>query len=103
MVLNFLRFVSAWTSRTPHLGSCNTSRVEGAHAYLKSYIEASNLDIDRVFLRVNAALCNQFVQLDTHKANDRLRDNTYFRNRRIFNSVVSKISKFALNKVRQQF
>jgi len=35
------RFIKAWTNKITHLGNTSTSRGEGAHARLKSYLQVS--------------------------------------------------------------
>ncbi|CEP12967.1 hypothetical protein [Parasitella parasitica] len=79
------KFVSAWTKIVTHLGSSNTFRVEGAYAYVKSYIQASNLDIDKVFTRIDAAIKDQRSKLDTTESKDRIGiKRSYFRQHALF-------------------
>lgn len=97
------RFVTAWTKNVQHYGSCNTSRVEGAHAFIKSYIQRSNLDLDKVFLRMDAALKIQNDHLAAVEASGRIATTTSLRNFRIFNSVVANVSEFALKMAKKQY
>jgi hypothetical protein len=39
-------FISAWADRYLHLGNKATSRVEGAHATLKKYLQSSTGDLE---------------------------------------------------------
>jgi hypothetical protein len=59
------KFVAAWVDDSLHLGQKNTSRVEGAHATLKKYIETSVADLYTGLSHVRQAISAQVKALWT--------------------------------------
>jgi hypothetical protein len=59
------KFVSVWADRVLHLGSKNTSRVEGANAVLKLYLNSSVSDLSTLHLKFWLAIKNQHDELRT--------------------------------------
>nr|CCA18090.1 Pc21g00130 putative [Albugo laibachii Nc14] len=53
------RFVNAWTSKYRHFGNKATSRVEGAHAYIKKFLQVSTGDLLSVLSKLTVALVHQ--------------------------------------------
>jgi hypothetical protein len=59
----------------------NTSRGEGANAYIKRYIKVSNADIDTVFKRIDESFTNLFDKYEVQVSQARLRRPTDLRNK----------------------
>ena len=53
------RFVNDWTSMYLHFGNKATSRVEGAHACLKTFLQVSTGDLLLVLSKLNLAIEHQ--------------------------------------------
>ena len=60
--------VLAWTNRALHLGLTTTSRVEGAHSALKTYLQVSTGDLHAVVGRIELLIDNQTVEARAAKA-----------------------------------
>jgi hypothetical protein len=65
--------VLAWTKTHPHLGNSATSRVEGAHATIKKYIQTSTADILQVFEQLKLSIDKQVQALELERATDKTR------------------------------
>jgi hypothetical protein len=74
------RFVKAWADTCLHLGCRTTSRVEGAHSALKSYIQVSTGDLFSVQQKMNLAIENQMNRLDSLQASSKTRIPLHVRN-----------------------
>jgi hypothetical protein len=59
------RFLYCYTNTYMHIGSTSTSRVEGNHSVLKSYISISKLNLLEVFKRISLMLSNQAKELNS--------------------------------------
>ncbi|KAI8895730.1 hypothetical protein BC833DRAFT_600136 [Globomyces pollinis-pini] len=62
------KFLSCYVDQYLHLGSSSTSRIEGNHDVLKTYLQSGNLDLITVFERLGNILDNQKVEV--HKENE---------------------------------
>jgi hypothetical protein len=70
------RLVAAWTNQYLHFGVRTTSRVEGAHAYIKRYLGGSKSkgDLLSSWLHIEAAVINQIIAISIRT--NQQRDNT---------------------------
>ena len=66
------KIVRYWTNQYLHLGNSSTSRVEGSHAFLKKYIQASTGDILTVWGRIRHAIRTQLDTLVYEVKHDQL-------------------------------
>ena len=57
------KLVHAWVNQSMHFGNTVTSRVEGIHALLKSYLRRSTFDLFDTWKAINLALQNQLAKL----------------------------------------
>ena len=57
------KLVRAWVDQSNHFGNTSTSRVEGIHALLKSYLRRSTLDLFDSWKTIQSALDNQLAEL----------------------------------------
>ena len=57
------KLVYAWVNQSMHFGNTATSRVEGIHALLKSYLRRSTFDLFDTWKAINLALQNQLAEL----------------------------------------
>jgi hypothetical protein len=64
------RLVEAWTNQHLHFGIRVTSRVEGAHAYIKRYLggKKTKRDLYSSWLLIEAAIINQVTAISTRTA-----------------------------------
>ena len=67
------RLVYAWVDQSAHFGNTATSRVEGMHALLKSYLKRSTLDLFDAWKSIRLALLNQLAELHAGQAKQQLR------------------------------
>jgi len=57
------KLVRAWVDQSAHFGNTATSRVEGIHALLKSYLRRSTFDLFDAWKAIQLALQNQLSEL----------------------------------------
>jgi hypothetical protein len=96
------KFVSVWADRVLHLGSKNTSRVEGANAVLKLYLNSSVSDLSTLHLKFRLAIKNQHEELRTLELAEK---NTilHFSRNEIFHQLAGKITHFALKRIYESY
>ena len=95
------RFVRAWADRYLHLGNRATSRVEGAHAMIKKYLQVSIGDLHTVHAKMLLALNNQHVELVASFASERIR--VLHSWTPVIDDLRTRISSFAFRKLHEQF
>ena len=95
------RFVNAWTSRYLHFGNKATSRVEGAHAYVKHFLQVSTGDLLSVLSKLTLAIEHQLRTEETHRSRDKLLYLTGLPS--TFTPVSGILSAFALKRCLGQF
>lgn len=89
------RFLRCYTNQTLHFGETTSSRVEGAHAYLKRFIRWSTGDLLTVMMAIRTAVAtrhivvNQSIMEDRQKVPERLAT-------ALFRSVIGWIAPKAL-------
>jgi MULE transposase domain len=91
-------FIKYWTNDAMHFGSTVTSRVEGAHSQLKSYLNVSTGDLLDVKQKILLVVKKQHLEISASIENDKIRVNHELRIP-FFSDVVGKISTFILKKV----
>ena len=67
------KLVKAWVDQHLHFRSVVTSRVEGIHALLKSYLKKSTLDLFEAWRAMKQALLNQLAELRYNQAKQQMR------------------------------
>ncbi|RJE17447.1 transposable element tc3 transposase, partial [Aspergillus sclerotialis] len=67
------KLVKAWVDQSTHFGNTATSRVEGIHALLKSYLRRSTFDLFEAWKAIQLALLNQLSELKSNQAKQQLR------------------------------
>jgi len=85
-----------------HLGQTSTSRVEGNHHVIKSYVLTSRMDLFGVFGKIGLLLENQAVDI----GNEINRQSIIVNNRHrldVFQNLIYKVSQYALNMLYEQF
>lgn len=85
-----------------HFGNTVTSRVEGIHALLKSYLKTSNLNLFDVWRAIKHAVENQLSEIQSKQARQQTRKQTIHANSGLFNALHSWISHEAIKKVEEQ-
>ena len=66
------RFVNAWTSRYLRFGNKATSRVKGAHAYVKTFLQVSTGDLMSVLSKLTLGIDHQVRTEETRRSRDKL-------------------------------
>ncbi|CAG8458404.1 9522_t:CDS:2 [Cetraspora pellucida] len=84
-------------------GTTVTSRVEGAHATIKTYLHTSAGDLRNVRIKLSLAVNNQKQELDTKISSEKIRFPTFVQNNSLYANIKNKISNFALKKVDEQY
>jgi hypothetical protein len=95
------QFVVAWAGGYPHLRNLNTSRVESAHAYLKTFVTNSTGDLLSVFNSLSNAIDHQIRSVHESVARDTIK--TLVRVPKCFTLLLGKISSFALTECITQY
>ena len=67
------KLVRAWVDQSAHFGNTATSRVEGIHALLKSYLRRSTFDLFEAWKAISLALQNQLAELQARQAKQQIR------------------------------
>jgi hypothetical protein len=87
-------FVKAWTLNYPHFGSKTSSRAEGAHAFIKKFLQVSTGDLLTVFNKLKIALDHQIKAEMDRRSKETMHHLLTLPE--IFTPVSGKISLFAL-------
>lgn len=96
------KFISAWADCYLHLGSRNTSRVEGANAVLKMYLNNSSVgDLQTVHDKFTIAIRNQKIELEIQQGKER-NQSLHLAKKKIFTELDGKITHFALKEIQKQ-
>lgn len=95
------KVVKAWVDHTPHFGHIVTSRIEGSHAKLKSYLGTSTADLKGVYDKIVLYWTAQHSDYITNLALSRTRTPHQFQTP-IFSALIGKIHPYALHKVSDQ-
>ncbi|KAL9564111.1 hypothetical protein ACKAV7_011761 [Fusarium commune] len=96
------KLVKAWVDQHMHFGNAVTSRVEGIHARLKSYLKRSNFDLFDVWRTIKQAVENQLAELQSTQARQQTRKPTQHLGGGLFSALHGWISHEAMKKVEEQ-
>lgn len=67
------RFVKAWVNQHLHFDNYVTSRVEGIHNMIKTYMKTSQLDLFQAWRSIKLVLLNQLTELEANQAKQQIR------------------------------
>ncbi len=95
------RFVACYIDEFPHFGSISTSRVEGNHDVIKSYLRVSTLHLLTLMKRLGLMLANQRVELNVAIKKQRVHKAHRF-GHSYFKDLIYKVSNFVMDKLLQQ-
>ncbi|CAJ0635060.1 8268_t:CDS:2, partial [Entrophospora sp. SA101] len=95
-------FISAWVDHYLHLGNKATSRVEGAHATLKKYLQSSRGDLESVHRKIILEVESQAKEIRAMISSERLKVQHVYRIA-LFEPLLSRVSVFALKKIRDEW
>jgi hypothetical protein len=95
------KIIRCWTNQYLHLSNSSTSRVEGSHAFLKKYIQASTGDILTVWGRIRHAIHQQIGSLIYEVKYDQL-NSLIFCQSFLYSQINQKASHYAINHVHNQ-
>lgn len=95
------KFVTAWIDHFFHLGNTTTSRIEGAHAVLKGYLQVSTGDLYAATGRLKLALENQHKNISAMISSERLRV-PHDLHLPMFSGLINRVSHFALRKMKNE-
>ncbi len=95
------RFVACYIDEFPHFGSASTSRVEGNHHVIKSYLRVSTFHLLTLMKRLGFMLANQRVELNAAIEKQRVHKAHRF-GHNCFKDLIYKVFDFALDKLLQQ-
>ena len=91
----------AWVDQLAHFGNTATSRVEGIHALLKSYLRRSTFDLFEAWKAINLALQNQLSELKARQAKQQIRTPLELSGA-LYGAVRGWVSHEAMRKVEEQ-
>ena len=95
------KLVAAWVDQQAHFGNTATSRVEGIHALLKSYLRRSTFDLFEAWKAIRLALNNQLSELQSNQAKQQIRTPLEL-DRALYRAIQGWVSHEALRKVEEQ-
>jgi hypothetical protein len=96
------KFVSAWVDTYLHLGSKNTSRVEGANNVIKLYLNRSSVgDLQTVHEKFTLAVINQKRELEILQLSEGQKS-PIFAKQKLYTNLNGKVTHFALRLIHQQ-
>jgi hypothetical protein len=92
------KFVACFVDEFPHFGNANTSRVEGNHHVIKSYLCVSTFHLLTLTKRLGLMLANERVELNAaiEKQKQHL---AHCFNHHCFKNLIYNVSDFALGKL----
>jgi hypothetical protein len=93
--------VRAWVDQHLHLGNRATSRVEGAHSILKSYLQVSTGDLKAVYDKITLLLKKRFAEFEAAVDSNKMRIPHTARDP-FYAPLVRQISSYALGKLWDQ-
>lgn len=93
-------FMTPWVGHHLHFGNVNTSRIEGSHAYIKSYFHVSNLDLLNVFEGLGKAIDTQIHHVHSKMAEQAMK--SLIGAPKCFYWLLGKISHHALSLAKTQ-
>lgn len=85
-----------------HFGNTVTSRVEGIHALLKSYLKSSKFNLFDVWRTIKHTIENQLSELQSTQARQQTRKPTKHTHSGLFNGIHGWVSHKAMKKVEMQ-
>jgi hypothetical protein len=92
------KFVACFVDEFPHFGNASTSRVEGNHHVIKSYLRVSTLHLLTLTKQLGFMLANQCVELNA--AIEKQKQHLAHRfNHHYFKNLIYNVSDFALGKL----
>ena len=85
-----------------HFGTTSTSRVEGNHHTIKSYLQLEKLDLLQVIKKLHLMLSNQKAEITKGIENEKI---IFSHSHRIdcFKNLIFKVSQYALEKILHQY
>ncbi|CAG8808909.1 23331_t:CDS:2, partial [Cetraspora pellucida] len=86
-----------------HLGTTTTSRIEGSHATLKSYLQMSTEDLHHVHTKISLAVTNQRKEFDAMIMSEHIRVPVFATNNSFYANIKAKVSSFTLKKINKQY
>jgi hypothetical protein len=92
------RFVAYYIDEFPHFGSASTTRVEGNHHIIKSYLLVGTLHLMTLTKRLGLMLANQHVELNVAIEKQRVHKAHQF-DHNYFKDLIYKVSNFNLDKL----
>ncbi|KAF6523203.1 hypothetical protein HZS61_014731 [Fusarium oxysporum f. sp. conglutinans] len=95
------RIIKAWVDKYLHFGNVATSRAEGIHSLIKSYIKTSTFDLFDSWQAMRHAVTNQLKELNHIRASQQIRTPLDISGG-MFEAVQGWVSHQALRKVQQQ-
>lgn len=95
------KFVSAWLDGVRHYGHISSSRVEGAHAVLKRWIEVSTGNLLVVHTTIEQACSDQLAAIRQQVAYDRSRADLGYGS--VFAPTMGKISVHVLKSAHKEY
>src|SRR3954454_16536337 len=95
-------FIRCYADQHYHFGNRATSRIEGGHSILKTYLQTSTRDLKMVLEKIELLLLNQHTQHEAAigQAQDRTPQRLMIP---IFAELIGQVTPFALLKVLQQY
>jgi hypothetical protein len=95
------KLIKCWTDKALHLGHRVTSRVEGAHSVLKSYLQVATGDLKLVLDNIERLLLAQQTELDASLGEAKLRPGHDLQIP-LLSEVLGHTTPYALRKITQQ-
>ncbi|CAG8702825.1 5351_t:CDS:2, partial [Ambispora leptoticha] len=100
---NYTNKPNAWTNKFLHLGTTVTSRVEGAHSTIKTYLRTSAGDLRDVRIKISLAVENQKKEVDTMAASEKIRFPIFVQSNSLYANIKGRVSTFSLKKIEEQY
>ena len=93
--------VRAWVDQHLYFGNRATSRVEGAHSMLKSYLQVSTGDLRVVYDKISLLLISRFNEFEAAVNHNKLHI-PHIAQDSFYRLLISQVSSFALGKLWDQ-
>jgi hypothetical protein len=87
------KFVEAWTDEHLHLGTVDSSRVEGAHRTLKCYIKARNYNLRQTWKKIKLCIESQVRNLAIEDEKSRIGKLVSIQSNPLYKPILQKVTR----------
>lgn len=95
-------FIQAWTNQLLHLGTVDSSRVEGAHRIIKTYIKQRNYDLRQTWKKIKICVEQQIKDLAVEDERSRISTLVIVASKPLYQPILRKATRSAFTLIERQ-